>query len=88
MKVTILVGVTIGLAVAGGWAAEMPSATPAAQIGGPIPLTPAPTTTRVATPVASPVYPSVPASRAYPTPYPATVFNPYYPHWVIEVFGR
>ena len=88
MKVAILVGVTIGLAVAGGWAAEMPNATPAPQIGGPIPLTPAPAPTRAGKPAVSPVYPSVSASRAYPTPHPATVFNPYHPHWVIEMFGR
>ncbi len=88
MKVARLVGVAIGLAVAGGWAAEMPSATPGVEIGGPIPLTPAPAPTGAGTPLVSPVYQSVPAPRADPTRYPVTVFNPYHPHWVIDVFGR
>jgi hypothetical protein len=88
MKVAILVGMGVGLAAAGGWAAETPNATPAVQIGGPTPLTPAPAPTRTVAPLVSPAYPSVPASRAYPTRYPMTMFNPYHPHWVIEVFGR
>jgi len=25
---------------------------------------------------------------ASPTRYPMAVFNAYYPHWVVEVFGR
>jgi hypothetical protein len=91
VKVAILVGIAIGLAAAGGWAAEMPNAMPVAEsarVGGPIPITPAPAPTSAAAPLVSPVYPSVPASRAYPTRYPVTVFDPYHPHWIIEVFGR
>lgn len=89
MKVVILVGVGISVAAAGGCTAETPNATPAAEsvgVGAPIPLTPAPAS--VAAPLVSPVYPSVAASRAYPTEYPLTVFNPDHPHWVIDVFGR
>ena len=88
MKVAIAVGIEFGLAAAGVWAAEIPNSTPAVEIGLPIPLTPAPAPTRAGTPLVSPVYPSVPAPKAYPRPYPVTVFNPYHPHWVIDVFGR
>jgi hypothetical protein len=88
MKVTILVGIATGLAAAGGWATEMPNATPAGEIGGPIPLIPAPAPTSAGAPLVPPVYPSVPGPRAYTTRYPVAVFNSYHPHWVIEVFGR
>ncbi|MGA7865952.1 MAG: hypothetical protein WA709_15200 [Stellaceae bacterium] len=46
---------------------------------------PAPTR---AAPLVSPVYPSTPALRADRMWYPVTVFKPYHPHWVVEVFGR
>ena len=91
MKVAILVGVGISVATAGGCTAEMPNATPAAEpvrVGGPIPLTPAPAPASAAAPLVSPVYPSVPAPSADPTRYRVTVFNPYHPHWVIDVFDR
>jgi hypothetical protein len=91
MKFALVVGIGIGAAAAGSCIAEMPNATPAAEpfrVGGPIPLTPAPAPASGAAPLVSPVYPSVPAPRAYSTGYPMTVLNPYHPHWVVEVFGR
>jgi|SRR5271168_1104936 len=90
MKVA-MVGVAIGLAAAGGCTTEMPNATRAGEpvgVGGPIPLTPAPAPASAGAALVSPVSPSVPAPSTYPTRYPVTVFNPYYPHWVVEVFGR
>jgi hypothetical protein len=82
MKFAIVAGRAIGLAVAEGWAVEMPNAARAIEVGGPTPLTRAPAPATTARPLVSPVYQSVPAPRAYTPQYPVTEFNPHRPHWV------
>jgi hypothetical protein len=91
MKAAMFVGFAIGLTAAGGLTAEMPNATPGVGpvgVGAPTPLAPAPAPMSVGAPFASPVQPSRPPRRANLTQYPMTVYNPYHPHWVVEVFGR
>jgi hypothetical protein len=90
MKAALLLGLGIGLAAGGGWAAEMPGAMPAgdsAGVGAPTRLAPAPAPTGTA-PLFAPSYALRPPPMASPTRYPMAVFNAYHPHWVVEVFGR
>ena len=90
MKAAIFVGIGIGLAAAGGLAAEMPNAKQGIEVaaGAPTPLTPAPAPTRVAARFVTPIHSSGPMRRPNRTLSSAPVLNPYHPHWVVQVFGH
>jgi hypothetical protein len=88
MRPMMFVGCIVVLTAADGWAAEMPVSAPdtGVGVGAPTQLAPAPPSTR--TPLVWPVPPSRPMRQAYPARYPMSVYNPYHPHWVVDVFGR
>jgi hypothetical protein len=89
MKAAIFVGLGIGLAAAGGLAAEMPNAKQGIGVaaGAPTPLAPAPAATRVA---ARSLRPSIHRGQCGGStgPGPRRRFSiPYHPHWVVQLFG-
>ena len=88
MKAAIFAGLGIGLAAAGGLAAEMPNAKQGFEVaaGAPIPLAPAPAPTRVSARFVTPIHSSGPVRRPNRTQSAAPLLNPYYPHWVVQVF--
>jgi len=85
MKAVILAGFAMGFAATSAWAAEMP-AVESIGVGAPTLLTPAPTSAGAA--FFSPASPSRRIRRASPTRYPPTAYNPYHPHWIVQVVGR
>jgi len=89
MKAAIFVGIGIGLAAAGGLAAEMPNAKQGIEVaaGAPTPFTPAPASTPVAGFV-TPIQSSQHVWRPNRTLSSAPVLNPHHPHWVVQVFGH
>ena len=92
MKAAISLGFSIGLACAGAWAADMPAGAPAAAdtvgAGAPMPLTPAVLPPSAGAPPVAPVQPPRSLRFAARTQYPITAYNPYHPHWIVQVFGR
>jgi hypothetical protein len=90
MKAAIFVGLGIGLAAAGGLAAEMPNAKQGIEVaaGVPTPLAPAPAPTREAARFVMPIHSSGPVQRPNRTKSAAPLLNPYHPRWVVQVFGH